>query len=308
MKYWKHIPPMKSLLALEATSRHASFSAAAEELNVSQSAVSHAITAAEAFLGVQLIDRTTRPICLTTEGKIYVATLSSCFDQLAAQGGALRRPKSRNLLTISCNLANANFWLLPRLTLFQREYPELQINLVTTYQGIASLDDGVDVALRFGDGNWPNCASHLLFKEMIVPVASPDYLDRSRPVHQPLDLLDHTLLHAVSLERSWYDWNQWFEQFGLPSGEGLPGPSFDNHLLMMQAALSGRGIALGWIGTASDFLREGQLMKVIDLPVSLQDALWAVTRYKRDPQIDCFVDWITSVAAAEAETLRAPFS
>ncbi|MCV3211692.1 LysR substrate-binding domain-containing protein [Mesorhizobium sp. YC-39] len=298
---------MKSLLAVEATSRHASFSAAAEELNVSQSAISHAVTAAEAFLGVQLIDRTTRPISLTTEGKIYMATLRNCLNQLATESDALRRSKTRNALTISCNLANANYWLLPRLKLFHLEYPKLQVHLVTTYQGLASLDDGIDIAVRFGDGNWPNCTSHLLFRERIVPVASPDYLERNPPVHQAADLLDHTLLHAMSLERSWYDWNQWFEQFGLLPSAGLPGPSFDNHLLMMQAALNGRGVALGWIGTAYEFIRQGQLVKVIDLPVILREGLYVVIRNRHDPQIECFVDWITSMTAAEAETLRAPF-
>ena len=90
MRYWKQIPPLKSLLSLEAAARHASFSRAAEELKVSQSAVSHAVTTAETFLGTQLIDRTSRPMCLTDESRTYVATLASCFTQLAAEAETLR--------------------------------------------------------------------------------------------------------------------------------------------------------------------------------------------------------------------------
>lgn len=307
MRYWKHIPPLKSLLAVEATARLASFSAAAEELNVSQSAISHAVTTAETFLGVQLFDRTTRPISLTDEGRTYVITLTSCLGQLAAEGKSLGRGRARQTLTISCNLAYSHFWLFPRLKGFHSAYPDRQVNLVTTYQGLASLDDGIDVAVRFGDGSWPNCISHLLFKERIVPVATPDYARRNPAVHSPADLKDHTLLHALSLERSWFDWNQWFDHYGISLKSGLPGPTFDNHLLMMQAALSGRGIALGWIGTASELIRHGQLTKVFDQPIVLSTGLYAVVRNRRDPYVEPFVNWITSMAADEAEAMVEPF-
>ena len=307
MRFWKHIPPLKSLLALEATARHASFSAAAEELNVSQSAVSHAVTTAETFLGVALIDRGTRPVSLTPAGKSYVATLVPCLTQLAAEGRALRKTRPRNALTISCNLANAIYWLMPRLRSFHQAHPKMQVNLVTTYQGLAALDDGIDVAVRFGDGDWPGCTAHRLLGERILPVATPDYLARHAPVRGPEDLLRHTLLNAPSAERSWYDWAQWFDHFGVSAGE-LPGPTFDNHLLMMQAALAGRGVALGWIGTASDFLRQGQLVKVLDRPVILQSGLYAVTRARHEPGAAMFVDWITAMAAEEGAALAAPFA
>lgn len=307
MRYWKRIPPLKSLLALEAAARHASFTRAADELNVSQSAISHAITTAETFLGTQLIDRTSRPISLTPEGKAYVATLASCFTQLAAEAETLRRRKVRNVLTISCNLAYGNYWLLPRLKGFHAAHPDLQVNMVTTYQGLASLDEGIDVAIRFGRGDWPGCTSRLLFSERIVPVASPDYVERNAPVRQPADLLDHVLLHALSVEKSWYDWQQWFAHFGVPIHGVLPGPTFDNHLLMMQAALSGRGVALGWIGTASDFLCQRLLVKVLDAPIVLQEGLHAVVRPQRDERVERFLDWITDQAIAETDALEEPF-
>lgn len=307
MKYWMHVPPLRSLLAVEATARHASFSGAARELNVSQSAVSHAVAAAEEFLGVQLIDRTTRPISLTTAGRTYVTTLTGCLKQLTAAGRSLHRTRSCNTLTVSCNLAYAHYWLLPRLKSFHATYPDRQVNLVTTYQGLASLGEDIDLAVRFGDGNWPDCTSYLLFRERIVPVATPSYIERNPRISCPADLCDHTLLHALSLERSWYDWYQWFEAFGVPMGGDLRGPNFDNHLLMMQSALNGRGVALGWIGTASELIRDGHLVKLLDRPVVLSTGLYAVVRNRRDRQIDPFIDWITSMAATEAESLTAPF-
>lgn len=306
MHYWKRIPPLKALFALEAASRHASFTRAAEELNVSQSAVSHAVTTAETFLGVPLIDRASRPISLTPEGKAYVATLASCFTQLAAEAEVLRRRTVPDVLTISCNLAYGNYWLLPRLKGFHAAHPDLQVNMVTTYQGLASLDEGIDVAIRFGNGHWPGFDSQLLFREAIVPVASPDYVERNATVRHPLDLLNHRLLHALSVERSWYDWQQWFEHFGIAFPNPLPGPKFDNHLLMMQAALSGRGVALGWVGTASDFLRQGALVKLLETPVTLEVGLHVVVRRRRDERIARFLDWITRHVAEEAESLHAP--
>ncbi|MCV2866773.1 LysR substrate-binding domain-containing protein [Albidovulum sediminicola] len=307
MRYWKRIPPLKSLLALEAAARHASFTRAADELNVSQSAVSHAITTAETFLGAQLINRSTRPISLTPEGKAYVATLANCFTQLAAEADGLRRRRAADVLTISCNLAYGNYWLLPRLKGFHAAHPDLQVNMVTTYQGLASLDEGIDVAIRFGRGDWPGREARLLFRERIVPVASPDYVERNAPVRSAGDLLSHDLLHALSVERSWYDWQQWFEQFGVTAPNPLPWPMFDNHLLMMQAALSGRGVALGWIGTASDFLRQGLLVKVLDVPIVLDEGLYVVVRRQRDRRIERFLDWITDCAGSEAAALEQPF-
>ena len=179
--------------------------------------------------------------------------------------------------------------------------------MVTTYQGLASLDDGIDVAIRFGRGDWPGVTSRLLFQERIVPVASPDYMERNAPILRPADLLDHALLHALSIERSWYDWHQWFGHFGVAAPATPPGPTFDNHLMMIQAALSGRGVALGWIGTASDFLRQGQLVKVFDDSIVLQDGLHAVVRDSTDHRVEMFVRWITAVSESEIEDLQAPF-
>lgn len=298
---------MPALLAVEATARHASFSAAAKELNISQSAVSHAVTSAERFLETRLFDRATRPISLTAEGRTYVATLVSCLDQLAAEEKSLRRARQRQTLTISCNLAYSHFWLFPRLRSFHAVWPDKQVNMVTTYQGIATLDDGIDVAVRFGSGDWPDCTSHLLLSERILPVATPEYVSGTPAVRGPADLQDHVLLHTVSQERSWFDWQQWFEHFGVPLQKAPRGPIFDNHLLMMQAAMAGSGVALGWVGTCSELIREGRLVKLLDEPIILETGLYAVTRNRRSPLADIFVDWITALAAAEEEVMKRPF-
>ena len=307
MQYWKTIPPLKCLLAVEATARLRSFTRAGEELNISQSAVSHAVTLAEEFLDTRLFDRSARPIAVTSEGADYVASLSLCLAQISADSQAIRQRRQENVLTISCNLAYGNYWLLPRLKAFHEAFPDIQVNMVTTFQGLASFDSGIDVAIRFGRGSWPDCQAHLLFREQILPVAAPAYMNNAPKAFSPPDLLRHALLHARATERSWYDWQQWFQHFGVVSGNNLPGPTFDNHMSMMQAALSGRGVALGWIGTAVDFLSEGQLEPLLRTPVVLDDGLFAVVRNRRNPRADSFLEWITNYSAHQFKQLVAQY-
>ena len=294
MKYWRTVPPLRTMLAVEATARLGSFSKAAEELNVTQSAVSHLVGQAEEFLNTKLFERHSRPVRVTEDGRRYVAALVSGLNIIQAEGEVLQRAKNANTITVSCNLAYANFWLLPRLKEFHEVHPDITVNMVTAYQGLPELSDDVDLSVRFGRGMWPDCVSELLIAESIVPVASPGYLEKSAPIEKPDDLLKHTLLHAWANDRTWYDWNQWFEHYNVKCGSNLPGPHFDNHLMMMQAALSGGGVALGWIGTASEFVRLGQLVELFPDRVQADGGVYLVrSRDRRMPNAaDTFANWL----------------
>src|SRR5215471_8898610 len=131
MRYWKHIPPLKALLAVEATARLGSFSKAADELNVTQSAVSHLVGQAEGHLGARLFDRASRPIRLTAEGQRYVNAVISSLDILKAEGQHLRDRHGDTMLTVSCNLGYGNFWLLPKLKSFHDLHPGITVHMVT---------------------------------------------------------------------------------------------------------------------------------------------------------------------------------
>lgn len=277
MKYWRHVPPLRVMLAVEATARLGSFSKAAVELNVTQSAISHLITQAEEFLAVRLFDRQTRPVKTTAEGRRYVNALVSGLDVIRSEGEALQRGANVNSLTVSCNLAYANFWLLPRLREFHESHPEITVNMVTAYQGLPELSEAIDISVRFGRGSWPDCDAELLISEVIVPVANPAYLARSPRIEAPQDLLQHRLLHARADDKSWFDWEQWFAHYSL-KGVSLPGPHFDNHLMMMQAALAGEGIALGWIGTATEFVAAGQLVEIFPDKIPADGGVYLVWR------------------------------
>jgi LysR family glycine cleavage system transcriptional activator len=294
---------LKTLLAVEATARFGSFSKAADELNVTQSAVSHLVGQAEAYFGTRLFDRASRPIQLTAEGQRYVGAMISSLNILKAEGQHLHARHGATTLTVSCNLGYGNFWLLPKLKQFHDGNPGITVNMVTTYQGLPELGEGIDVAIRFGKGAWPGCQSRLLFREWIVPVASAGYIDQAPPIREPRDLLRHTLLHAHATDKSWFDWNQWFDHFGIARPAVLPGPGFDNHVMMMQAALTGGGVALGWKGTAGEFLRHRQLLAVLPDRIEVDGGVFLVTRPSRYPSraLDSFSGWLTEQAKAEGD-------
>jgi LysR family glycine cleavage system transcriptional activator len=297
MKYWEHVPPLKSMLAVEATARLGSFSKAASELNVTQSAISHLVGQAEAFLNTQLFQRQSRPVQLTPEGLRYVDALVSGLGIIRAEGERMQKAARADTLTVSCNLAYANFWLLPRLKEFHDLHPEITVNVVTAYQGLPPLTSGIDISVRFGNGDWPECTAQLLFAEQIVPVASASYAANLGSVRKPSDLLGQTLLHARADDKSWFDWQQWFQHFGVSTPANLPGPVFDNHLMMMQAALAGSGIALGWIGTASEQVRRGQLIELFPEKIDVSGGVYLVSMETtvRNKAAVLFADWLMAM-------------
>lgn len=297
MKFWQHIPPLRAMLAVEATARHGSFSKAASELNVTQSAVSHLVSQAEGVVNTQLFQRQLRPVQLTSEGRRFVDAIVAGLNMIQAEGEALQRSANSNTLTVSCNLAYASFWLLPRLKEFHDLQPEVTVNVVTAYQGLPPLTTGIDLSVRFGSGAWPETEARLLFMEEIVPVASAAYIEGLDAVDKPSDMLSETLLHARADDKAWFDWRQWFQHFGVAIPANLPGPVFDNHLMMMQAALAGSGVALGWIGTASEQIRRGQLVELFPERIDAHGGVYLVskeaTRWNKSAAL--FADWLTSM-------------
>lgn len=284
------------MLAIEATARLGSFSKAAAELSITQSAVSHLVADTEAMLSTRLFERGSRPVILTEAGRRYVAVLISALNQIGAEGEALQRVRG-DVLTVSCNLAYANFWLLPKLKAFHAVRPDIVVNMVTAYQGLPALSDEIDLSIRFGRGVWEGCTARFLFSETIVPVASPAYLARSAPIRRPSDLLDQQLLHARADDKTWYDWEQWLDHFAVARPRVLPGPLYDNHLMMMQSALAGGGVALGWIGTATEFVQAGQLVEVLTEKVQVPGGVYLVHRDDRalSPAAEAFADWLSNV-------------
>ena len=184
---WQKIPPLRCLKAFDAVARHNSITRAASEENVSQSAISQSISQLEDLLQTRLLDRSLRPAPFTEPVKTFHRVISEAFGRVALEVDELRAMSRGTVktITISCNLGFATYWLMPRLSEYSLLYPDITLNVMTTYQGAAELRPGVDVAIRFGDGQWPDGVGDTLFVEVFIPTCSLDFLKRRGQMDVP---------------------------------------------------------------------------------------------------------------------------
>lgn len=240
----RRLPSLTALRAYEAAARHASVQAAAAELSVTPTAVSHQVRLLEEELGVALFTRTPRQLVLTPKGQELLSGLSNAFDAMAQTVARVRQPLERQTITLSSTPAVAVRWLLPRLPALQTAAPTLDLRLVISHRW-AELD-GVqaDMAIRYGDGHWPGLTAHHLLDNDFVPVCSPRL-----GLTQASDLPRHTLLHfeptalkaRTTWRKEWADWQQLAGVDGLDVGAG---PVFSDETHAISAALAGQGVAL----------------------------------------------------------------
>ncbi len=225
------LPPLNSLRAFEAAARHLSFTKAAEELNVTPAAISHQIKALEEFLGVVLFRRLTRALRLTDAGQAAFPKVREGFDNLAEAVEILRAEEEGKVLTVSVSPSFGAKWLVPRLDRFRAAHPDLDIRIDATDRLADFQGDNVDVALRYGMGNYPSLLVDKLFGAEMVPVCSPDLLDGTQPLRRPLDLVHHTLLHLdwTLEEQTSPSWRMWLLAAGVSEVDATRGPRFSRN-------------------------------------------------------------------------------
>lgn len=257
----RSLPPLTSLRAFEAAARCLSFTRAARELHVTPAAISHQIRGLEQFLGVTLFQRNGRRLELTRDGQVAADHFSDAFERIARGVQALR-PRSRdNELAIGVTPAFATRWLVPRLPGLMAALPDVRLALVT---GTAPVDfdaDEVDVAIRFGQGATAATVTDLLFREIVAPVASREFV-RRHALHRPTDLARVRLLHDESMRRAGRPptWHEWLQVAGATVPEIECGLFFDDGHLALQAACAGQGVALGRLAYALDDLTHDRLV------------------------------------------------
>ena len=297
------LPPLASLRLFEAAARHQSFKFAAEELNLTASAVSHGVSSLESALGVKLFKRSAnRGVSLTPAGRHYLPYVSEALSMIAV--GTQRLPGRRTDRRVAVSVAPtfALRWLMPRLPAFTRLHPGIRITLDTSHRQILFPLDGFDVAIRMGSGEWPGVESHALFAERLVPVAAPAYL-ASRSVGGTLDWSRTTLLHVTSIGNNW---NAWLEQAGLdlPLGQGF---QFDTIELALAAAAQGLGVAMGHLPLARDDLESGRLVAVSPV-VAAGSTYWLVGTSGEETrtEVRAFRRWVLEEAAKDAAPPAAP--
>ena len=257
------LPPLNALRAFEAGARHLSFTKAAEELHVTQAAVSHQVKALEEHLGYPLFKRMTRKLGLTEHGRALFPVVSEAFLRIAETADALRSGGDSRTLTVSVTPAFGAKWLAYRLPRFWQKHPEIDLKV---HHSILCADlryDDVDVAIRFGHGGWDGLASEFVLRVDYTPVCSPALLKGKHPLKRPGDLRHHTLLH----EDDYDGWTQWLAVAGVSDVDPRRGPIIDDVTVLMQTAVDGGGVALGKLSMVSRDLAAGTLVAPFDITV-----------------------------------------
>jgi LysR family glycine cleavage system transcriptional activator len=259
----KKLPPLNALRAFEAGARHLSFTRAADELHVTQAAVSHQVKALEAYLGYPLFKRMTRKLGLTEQGRVLFPVVSEAFMRIADTADDLRNAGDSRTLTISVTPAFGARWLVYRLPRFWQKHPEIDLKVHHSIHCADLRYDDVDVAIRFGQGVWDGLVSEFMLRVDYTPVCSPALLTGEHPLKCPGDLRHHTLLHE-----DYYDgWIQWLAVAGVTDVDPRRGPIIDDATVLMQTAVDGGGVALGKLAMVEREVAAGTLVKPFDITV-----------------------------------------
>jgi LysR family glycine cleavage system transcriptional activator len=290
------LPPLNALRTFEAAARHLSFTRAAEELFVTQAAVSHQIRALEEQLGAPLFRRMNRTLILTDQGQVLLPAVREAFDRLRAGVRRVEDLSSGGALTISTTPSFAASWLAGRLVRFQALHPEIELQLSATSRLVDFAREGVDCGIRYGDGNWPGLISQRLFEMTLLPVCSPSLLDSTHPLRQPADLAQHTLLHALDGAD---DWRLWLHAAGVAGIDPTRGPKFDTIPLVLQAAINGAGVGIGRRQLVAAELAAGRLVAPFDLELPDVYAYYFVAPEATadQPKLAAFRDWLLAEVA-----------
>lgn len=274
----RELLPLATLPVFEAAARHQSFALAAAELNLSQAAVSRQIKQLEERLGVSLFERGHRSVRLTDAGEQLQRATTVALGLLRETVRTLKPDAPMGALTVATDLAFAHFWLVPRLEDFQKRNAGLSVYVMTSDDERECLRENIDLAILYGDGNWPGYVSRFLMDEEIYPVCSRDYFEGRAIPAEPCDLLREPLLDVVGGPWTWITWPQWMANHGLDFPPGTPSIEFNTLPWAIQAACAGQGITLGWKHLCDDLLASGTLIRPIPHSVTTDRGYYAVTK------------------------------
>ena len=297
------IPPTAALRAFETAARLLSFTEAAHQLNLTQGAISHQIRDLEARLGTRLFDRVGRGIALSEAGKRYLPFVRDALDRLRMGADALHPGHSGNVLTVSVSPNFATKWLVPRLGAFMEAHPDLDLRISASLHHVDFQAEGIDMAIRHGDGYWPDFFVARLCLERIFPVLQP------RPARRrfaPWDTLDGLRRQTLIHDRDRDGWANWLHEVGFDPEEIdlMRGPVLNQTSLAIDAAVAGQGVALARSALAALDLASGRLVRPLAQSIPARYAYWVVCpkRLATAPKIVRFRDWLMKETDADALT------
>lgn len=295
----RYLPPLNSLRAFEAAARHGSFRYAAEELNVSHSAISHHIKLLESSLEVELFHREVRSVTLTERGKAYYPILRDAFENIADGTEKIREKISKNVLTIQTYITFAG-WLIPRLDNFQKKHPDIQVHLNTSPFDANLGNSDADVSILMGYKTKPKTDYGYLFTSKIFPVCSPSFLQENPDLKRPEDLKPHQLLSMQNAEQ---DWPNWFAAAGIKEPVDTNcGIRFDSYSLALDAAKNSVGVALALRPFRMKDLRENKLIELFNINTQAYGDWYFTFREGRESnKIYKFKKWVISQVESDTD-------
>jgi LysR family transcriptional regulator, glycine cleavage system transcriptional activator len=298
----RRLPTLNALKAFEAAARHESFTRAAEELFVTQGAVSHQVKALETELGVKLFNRERQRLVITEAGRQYLTILRDAFDRIALGTERLVQRQGSGALTVSTSPDFAAKWLVNRLGRFAEEHSNIDLRVSATLHHVDFAREDVDLAVRHGDGNWPGLEVVRLSAEQLFPVCSPKLLAGRNRLTKPVDLLRVPLIHVDDRK----NWIRWLEGAEVPVAEPLHGPVLNRESMAIDAAVDGQGVALARMTLAATDLISGRLLRPFAEELRLSKAYWIICPQATAdlPKIVTFRQWLLAEAASDSCQLK----
>jgi putative choline sulfate-utilization transcription factor len=292
----RQLPSMTALVVFEAAARRMSFTKAAEELGITQAAVSRQVQALEQTFGFQLFRRLHRSIELTERGRVLSKSMSESLGAITRTVRSLTEEKNAGELVIAASVAFSHFWLLPKISDFRRTNPQVRLKIVSQDSNVNLQREDIDIAIRYGDGHWADGKAIALFNDDVFPVCSPEYLAKRGSPDCVADLTRHNLIASDSQDASWIGWDEWLRAFGHGGDPRHVTLSCSFYTDAIHAAMRGEGIALGWNRLVHDLLARNQLVRVSAESLRTREAYFVVLKKGQPPkpQVEPFMRWIRS--------------
>jgi LysR family glycine cleavage system transcriptional activator len=297
----RRLPPLNALKAFEAAARQESFTRAAEELCVTQGAVSHQVKALEAELGVKLFNRERQRLVITEAGRGYLVVIRDALDRIADGTERLQQRQNAGALTVSTSPNFAAKWLVHRLGRFAEAHPEIDLRVSASMHHVDFAREDIDLAIRHGDGTASGLHVARLCAEELFPVCSPRLTDGRNALREPADLGRTTLLHVDTRQ----DWSKWLDAAGVKGVDLTRGLVLNQASMAIDAAVDGQGVALARTALAAWDLIGGRLVRPFAMRLPVSYAYWIVCpkATAKLPKIVAFTDWLLTEAAEDARQL-----
>lgn len=296
----RRLPSLNAVKAFEAAARSKSFTRAAEELFVTPGAVSQQVKALETELGLRLFNRERQRLVITEAGREYLAVVRDALDQIALGTERLAQRQRSGVLTVSVSPDFAAKWLVGRLGRFAESHPEIDLRIAASDQRVDFARDDVDLAVRHGDGQWPELEVERLCAEQLFPVCSPKLTRGRNRITSAADLLKFPLLRLDD----WTNWGRWFETAEVTT-RPRPGPVLNRASMLIDAAIDGQGVALARTTLAALDLIHGRLVRPVDVSLGMPNTYWIVSPKAtgRVPKVATFRQWLLAEAEDDAHRL-----